>query len=265
MSEHTISNDRSTTCPDPSCDSIAALAAEVALGGDIPPEQAPRLLGYLAHCEGCRRRLDDYVRVGQLLALSAPAAEAPPELRERILSAARSAVRQDALALPRPRRAWRAALLPVLGALVLVLALWNIWLLNQRAQEQERLAGNRAAWVAVFGDDDAYEQRLAPTSQAPGASGRLWIAPSAPAMGVYVKQLPPPGPGQAYQLWIHRNGETISGGTFAVDARGRAYFVVRPQGSLAALERVDVTLEPSGGSPAPTGPPYLEFGRGYGH
>jgi anti-sigma-K factor RskA len=63
--------------------------------------------------------------------------------------------------------------------------------------------------------------------------------------------------GKVYQLWLIRNGERTSGGTFVVDEQGTGTFVFTPPESLDNFEGMGITPEPAGGSPGPTAPPVV--------
>lgn len=88
----------------------------------------------------------------------------------------------------------------------------------------------------------------------PEATGRLIWHDTAGGQLV-VANLPPPPPGQAYQLWLLGGPAPRPGGVFQVDASGRAFHRVEAAASPAAT--FTVTQEPEAGVPAPTGPGVL--------
>ena len=69
--------------------------------------------------------------------------------------------------------------------------------------------------------------------------------------------LPPMPSGKTYQLWFIVDGRPVSGGIFNADRTGRGF--LRAQVPLSALKASTfaVTLEPAGGTSAPTGDKYL--------
>jgi anti-sigma-K factor RskA len=129
---------------------------------------------------------------------------------------------------------------------------------EQITQQQDRAANNAAVAVAVFGDEDSQERRLAPTDAAPNAEGRVLIAPSAPGLALYTKGLPQLPEGSTYQIWWELPDQTVSIGVFPVNAQGRSWNLIRPEQPLAPPQRIFVTIEPAGSSPQPTGPVYLQ-------
>ena len=63
--------------------------------------------------------------------------------------------------------------------------------------------------------------------------------------------MPDPGEDQTLQLWLVHDGTPVPAGVFRPDGRGTA--VAPVAGTVRGAEVVAVTLEPAGGSPAPTG------------
>lgn len=149
----------------------------------------------------------------------------------------------------RPSISWQRIAIPVLAlatALLLVLCL-----IQQR--EISAAVRNNAIVLAAFGNDDKQEQQFTETNLAPDAAGKIWLSPSASAVALYLKKLPPLPQGQVYQLWLDQNGQIINVGTFEVNQEGRAWKVFQPEQLKSPVQRVFVTLEPAGGSPQPTG------------
>jgi hypothetical protein len=71
-------------------------------------------------------------------------------------------------------------------------------------------------------------------------------------------RLPAAPPESVYQLWFWTNGEPVSGGLFLPDATGRATLVTgAPLKVLGPVVGAAVTVEPSGGRVAPSGPTVL--------
>jgi RNA polymerase sigma-70 factor (ECF subfamily) len=63
-----------------------------------------------------------------------------------------------------------------------------------------------------------------------------------------------PPAGNAYQLWVRENGAWVSLGTFKPDASGAARMIAQDQVLTTMPDAIQVTLEPQGGSHAPSGP-----------
>ncbi len=256
---------------DPHCSEVVERIAASALGADLPAQESAQVLLHLTGCAHCRQRLNEYATIADLLPLQAPLVAPPADLRERIMVAAQH---QRSQAPPRPQPhaqarqpqpppwqwpsiPWRRALTPALGLLAAVLLVWGVGLYGQLQQQYARSAQQQAVAVAAFGNPDAQERLLVPTSAAPEAWGRVLISPSAPAVALYVKNLPPLPAGHTYQVWLVQHGQYLSVGTFTVDPHGRAWQLMQPATPIAAPHRLTITVEPTGGSAQPTGPEYL--------
>lgn len=244
------------------CDTCAVSLAALTLGEPLAPDEQTRLLAHLARCERCRRRLDEYATVAQLLPLAVPEVAPSPELRARILAAAGQTRAAPRPLAPRgtPWAGWRRLVQPALGlALAALLALGlnrELAVRGLQAQisaQQAQTQTNIGIVTAAFGNDDAIEASLDSSAAAPAASGRVFISPGEPAVAVYARDLPQLPEGQIYQLWLVTPAGTVSAGTFGVNPAGRGWRPLRPPAPLVSVERVFVTMEPTGGSPQPTG------------
>jgi len=59
--------------------------------------------------------------------------------------------------------------------------------------------------------------------------------------------------GQQYQVWLSRDGERISAGLFSVNYEGYASLELKAPLPLILYDTIGITIEPTGGSPSPTG------------
>jgi anti-sigma-K factor RskA len=66
----------------------------------------------------------------------------------------------------------------------------------------------------------------------------------------------PLAPEQVMQLWLI-DDQPHSAGTFVSDADGRSLTVLLPERPLTDFEMLGITVEPAGGSPAPTSNPFV--------
>ena len=212
-----------------------------------------RVDAHVATCATCTGRLEEYRAViGALPFGLAPVAPPPAAL-----AAIRAAARE-----PRPRTGrwpgtmflppWlRVARWPALAALVASLLVWNVWL-------QQELA-RRAPGPAPGPEVEALARRpgkviiLGGTGK-PGASARLFVASDGGHGHLAIAGLGPLPQGRTYQLWfIRAGGPSVSGATFAVSSRERAWVKVAVPASLEDVRAIAITDEPLPGSVAPTG------------
>lgn len=113
-----------------------------------------------------------------------------------------------------------------------------------------------AASLFLFSQTDAPANfgqiALAPTHNAPGATGILIISADGEYGSLVVQGLPELDADHQYQLWLIENGERTSGGVFSVHEGYAAIQVYAPR-PLSSYRDFGITVEPAGGSAGPTG------------
>jgi anti-sigma factor RsiW len=210
------------------------LSALYALDVLDAPERA-RFEAHLAGCDRCSTELASLRSAATSLAFVEHGASPPPELRERILGAAKEEG-QNVVPL-RPRRSLAVSVAAVVAVAASAAAVgFGIW----AASLHHSLASERAA-TKVLRDPLARHIPLQ------GARGELVVAPSGDA--VLNVGLPKPPSGSTYEAWVAapavRAAGTFDGGTTALKVRV-------PRGA-----QVMVTVERSGGTGAPSRKPLL--------
>ncbi len=118
-------------------------------------------------------------------------------------------------------------------------------------QLEEQIANDRNQ-LAIFANADRVVA-LAGTPDAPDASGALYVGPE---NGLLVlRDLPPLPADQTYELWlIPGDGSPIPAGLVQVAEEGDSTFTIALAGQPTDFAAVGLSIEPTGGSPAPTGP-----------
>jgi anti-sigma-K factor RskA len=233
-------------------DDVAALISAHALGA-LEPDQAALAEEHIAASDACRRAYEDALETAAALALAVADSEPPAELRERIVAAARAerAKHAPVVRSPAPRRRRLAGLLtPSSGFALVGIAAAIVFALIAVSQHDSATSARdrQAALVSILSASDA---RVVPLEASGGGtpSGRVIVSHGRAAL---VSSLRRPPAGRTYQAW----GLPAGGGapvplpTFS-----------RP-GAVLILDGVDkyaqvaVTVEPSGGSQAPTSAPF---------
>jgi anti-sigma-K factor RskA len=244
---------------------LEELAAGSALGALEAADEA-RFRAHLPTCGRCAALLTEYRAVVATLPEALAPIEASPDLRGRILAAAEadlarderpqpgrlpevSAAREPRAATP-PRRLSPWALpLAALFAVTVGLGYWNYRLQEQVQTEAAALQLQEQALAAIAAGGRHWE--LAGTDQAPRAAGVLVQAPDDPRPVLLVRNLPDLPPEQTYQAWVIRGGTPADAGLLGPTERGVR--VARLERPLDGAETVALTIEPRGGSRAPTG------------
>lgn len=255
----------------PECEGIQALIPEFALGA-LQPAEADSVRSHARVCAPCRRELSAYKRVVDGLLVSPSPAAPSPLLRARVM---RAAGVESARARPTGNRllAWLAStmspsglvprLSPVVAALALVVAVGAAYLSSQLQSELKSVsAENQSLHLQLTSTQSVVADALRPgatvwqlsgTQSAPNARASLYCDPSGRTGLLSAADLPPLPVGEAYQLWLIRDGQRTSGGLLTVDASGRGVLAVQAPEPLGVYQSVGMTVEPASGSPGPTG------------
>jgi len=206
---------------------------------------------HLAVCPTCRAELTSYQGVVDQLAMAVPCNEPPADLRRRLMTHVQPP-RPRAISQPRPAwwqqlgRSLRALQHPAWGvaslALILALAVSNVLLWQQ--VNRPGIASNVQGMRSLA---------LAGTASAPAASGIVVISTDGEYGTLVVDSLPTLDKTQQYQLWLMQGGTRTSGAVFSVGQDGYGSVPILAPEPLTHYSSFGITVEPSGGSPHPTG------------
>lgn len=239
-------------------------ATALALGALTPGEKV-QLLEHTRACLVCQRLVSEFQMLANLLPQALEEQTASSALKERILAQAKTElageVQHPAVTSPgqsqtlRGRRwSFSMASKPMAAMAVLVLAVlgmvaWNIVLQLQSDDRGDLTVQQRHLLDAIAAGARVYP--LSGTESAPGASGRLVQPLAGQEAFLLLKDLPELPNGKVYQAWRITAGVPMSVGVLAsVDAGD--HLVVLPV-AFSAGDGIGVSIEPEGGSPAPTG------------
>ncbi len=243
-------------------ETLAAVYAVGALDGD----DLAQFQAHLPTCAACQAAVREAQDTLARAVMSAPPQAPPPGVREalvRRVSRGRGG--------RRPWLRWAAGTAVAAAAAAGFAAAWVAVRyearLGQMAREtaavKERLARNEAALreqvalyrgaVELLRDPATRVVELRGQGPAPGASGRM-VWHDAVGGHLFVAGLPPAPAGKTYELWTIAGKTPKPAGLFGVDAAGRGTHRVAADAAGGAVQVFAVTLEPEGGTPAPTGP-----------
>jgi anti-sigma-K factor RskA len=202
---------------------IHELSAAFALDA-LSADERQEFEEHLAHCTECQETVAAFHDTAASLAHGVEAQQPPPELRSRILVAARGE-RENVVPL-RPRWALRAtgAVAAVAAILAIVFGIWAASLHNELGERPQAFALT-------------------------GANGQLVVTPDRDA-ALIVNGLAPAPAGKTYEAWVIQGDTPQAAGIFPGGGTQTAFALTRtvPEGATVA-----VTIEPEGGVDAPTG------------
>jgi anti-sigma-K factor RskA len=215
----------------------------------LSEEEKLQVEDHLAQCDSCRAEFDSYRQVVDELHQAVTPAAPPLDLKQRILlgvqqkrapeqsHAARYVWQQLWDRMQNSAPVWAYASF----VLIIILAASNFWML-QRVNRLEAASQSDFRLVNLMGTDNA-----------PKATGLLVMSQDGNMGTLVVDSLPALDETHQYQLWLIKDSQRTSGGTFSVSKGGYGALAIKSQQPLSAFSAFGITIEPSGGSLGPTG------------
>jgi hypothetical protein len=237
--------------------------------GCLDEEDLLKVARHLPVCVACRSDLLTYWPVTDQLALAAPPRIPSPDLRAKILqqvgaaspadektTAAQPAARAPSgPARPAPfrntlgdilRSLWTRPVRLAFSAIALLLVVFisiSSFILWQRVNDlQAKIQQGNMQLVSLTG-----------TTNAPQAHGYMMVFKNESYGTLVIDNAPRLEAGYQYQLWLIKDGKRTSGGVFSVSEDGYGTLQVVSGQPLDNYASFGITIEPAGGSPAPTG------------
>lgn len=210
-----------------------------------------------------RAELANLASVAHGLSASVPQRTPPAMLKAQLLARAQAAVQPATT----PKPTWwqrfidalsNSSLTPKLAvaALLLSAAFVVVQVLTQLPQGMAQLTAQRQLHaIAATGSETV---QLNGTQNAPGAVATIRFNPDDKVGALDVKNLARLPADQSYQLWlVNAEGKRWSGAVFNTAQSGDSLVLVNCPTPMGTIARFGVSIEPAGGSKAPTGPGVL--------
>ncbi|WP_300678281.1 anti-sigma factor [Nocardioides sp.] len=228
----------------------------------LDPQERAAFEEHLTGCASCTDEVASLRAAAAMLSELEPI-EPPASLRAGVLDAIAStrplppppshrALAAEDVAPVRPlstqrrwgrARRWGSGLLVAAVAVIAVLTAWHPWT-GQSTDQVDRIIAAADA------------QRLVQTLPNGGAM-TVYRSISLDSAAVVATGLPDPGKGKVYEVWLQNDaGAMVPAAVLPDDHTARVVL----KGSAATATAAGVTVEPTGGSPAPTTKPVMLFG-----
>jgi anti-sigma-K factor RskA len=212
--------------------------------GILDDEETGQVVEHLSSCETCQAELSRLQAVAADLPLALSQAQPPAKVKAGLMKSIQAVKSAQAgtLATAAEKKAgfWQRWL-PVMGvAVVVLLAAINLLLWRQLSNSQQAQTPMKVV-------------ALANTQYSPNAVGTLVIDQNGQYGTLVVDNLAALDNTLQYQVWLIRANEHTSGGVFSVNPDGYASLEVMAPQPLTSYDSIGVSIEPFGGSPAPTG------------
>lgn len=234
--------------------------------GALDREEAAAVAAHLPECAECRKALEEARWTVAQLAYLAPPAEPSDMLRGRLVGT----VRAEARAGARPAKPGMPLWVLAGVAAMLLFTLYTAW---DAREVQKQLAGANQHAARVLEDNrrllaelelarreaieaDPRSVRFVSAEKQAAPMVALWHA----KLGILLtgQNVPDPAGNRTYQLWLipKAGGKPVPCHTLRPDRDGTVrVLVTQPPELLANTKALAITIEPEGGSPAPTSSP----------
>ncbi|GAB4329334.1 MAG: anti-sigma factor [Candidatus Zixiibacteriota bacterium] len=224
--------------------------------GTLTPEEHRDVEVHLAtNCPDCVRRLRELDDVCTNLAAGLPQHNPPAHLKGRVMSSvqAHSAPGRSSRSGQRINVGWLVAGLSVAAAVILFFQYQNAQRDIAELRRELTETQDVTDLLGMPGMSFADLEGVGPNEQ---AFGKVVVDPMRGEAVVFMYALPESPEGMEYQLWVMRDGQPTSVGTFTVNEDGSA-MIMLDEIEEEEMPQFLVTIEPAGGRPAPTGMMYL--------
>ncbi|NRQ50648.1 anti-sigma factor [Aeromicrobium stalagmiti] len=223
---------------------LHSLMAPYALDA-LERDERTRFEAHLDQCVDCQAELAGFMATAVRLG-DAVSHTPPPALRDRLLSEITQTSQErpvvTALAQRRSLRRTLPRLAMAAAFLVGAVGVGGYVVEHENASEARN---DKVAISQVIGADDVATSAKSFTA---GGTVRMYASPSADAAVIIAHDMPSPGKGKVYQVWMIDKSGPTSQGTFVDDGE----MIMK---GVAGADRVAVTVEPQGGSKQPTSAP----------
>jgi anti-sigma-K factor RskA len=239
---------------------LHSLAGPYALDALEAGSERDRFTRHLSRCQSCAAEVKGFREVATAMAFAA-AAEAPAELRDRVLTAA-ARTRQlppEVRTHARPRRSrTRVPWVPWLSGVVatasiVVAVLFGFAQAHTRDELNQIKAENQAISLLL----SAPEAKLLTHTVTHGGVATVVLAADRHELAVVTTGLPALPAGQVYQLWLIGKPKIVSAGLLPAAKNGQTPAVLAT--GVVKGDTLGLTVEPAGGSAQPTTTPILEL------
>lgn len=223
----------------------------------LDPGEHSLVQQHLSSCPDCSQALAAQREVVEGLLHAPPPSRPPAQLRERVLSALPDRAPARSLVKPAARSwlRWVGAAAAVGLLLVNTALLLELRGLRSQQSELQTMVDRNQMALAV----QSYPGSQAVEFQADEVFGTFVYDPGRSVSVLYAWGLQPLPEGRVYQAWFtDAEGQRVTGGVFAAqDPEAFTIVVLWAPTQIGDYQRVGVTVEPQGGSDAPSGSPVL--------
>ena len=237
--------------------------------GLIEEPELSDLEAHLDSCEACRAQVRELSALSAIMAESLPQHDPPDSVEESLMARVAGEDKHAKVGSSGwSHLGWLIA--SAAAVLAVYFGVQQTTTQKELAAARSDIATHRTEIDKLKADLAAYEDAtlllgqpgmqfvdlagVAPNGQ---AFGKVVMDPDRGTGVVYMYELPQTPDGMEYQLWVMRDGHPTSAGTFTVAGDGSAVLSLQAVPDMSKIASFQVTIEPEGGEPSPTGMMYL--------
>lgn len=224
--------------------------------GALNAEETRRVASHLLVCPACCAEVESF-RISIGMGLDCPPPPSPPRhIKHQLMARIRAhsaAQRRGVLPAFVSGRTWLGLLTACSLLLVLTCGIMIVDARRQLANNQAELKQdslNTKAITAFLSDPATVSQPMEALHA--GAHGTMYMQAGQARAVLVVGGLPQLAPGTIYQFWFADAEGQVPSRTFTVDANGLAQAIFDAPDPVDSYAEVMVTVEPTGGSSAPS-------------
>jgi Anti-sigma-K factor rskA, C-terminal/Anti-sigma-K factor RskA, N-terminal domain len=240
---------------------LHSLAGAYALDALDSPAERDRFARHLSRCPSCAAEVRGFREVATAMAFAATA-EAPAELRPRVLAAATRTrqlppeVSSYGTHARTPRTRSRVPWVPWLsGAVALASVAAAVFFGLAQSHTQDQLNQARAENQAINALLSAPGVRVLSQVSTSGGTATVVLAAERHELAVVTTGLPALPPGKVYQLWLIGKKKIVSAGLLPAAKAGQTPVVLAA--GVVKGDTLGLTVEPAPGSSQPTTKPIV--------
>jgi anti-sigma-K factor RskA len=216
----------------------------------LDEDELRQVTRHLPNCATCQKELSSYQDMVSQMTAVLPGQNPPPALKGKVLRRVTGVLEDETPARPNLLDMLRALMRGQAGLvfggiallLVIILGVNNFLLWRQMNDIRAHLPGENVRIIRMNG-----------TKNAPQAVGYVMVFKDELYGSLTVENAPVLDAKHQYQIWLVKDGKRTSGGVFSVNEEGYGTLQVTSGQPLDTYQSFGITVEPTGGSPGPTG------------
>jgi anti-sigma-K factor RskA len=223
---------------------------------------------HLSECSDCRRELEQLRGDLSLLALSATGAQPPARSRQKLIAAIAEEPRRARIVPAQPRTGWWSGLGWAFAFAAIVIAALlrrqnsdlreTIASLEVRYTHQQAAMTEAKALMASLTSTEAEHFILVASKAPPQPQGKAMYMRKSGMLVFMASNMPQLPPHKMYELWLIPPMEPpVPAGMFKPGPDGSAMVIKPPLTPGMEAKTFAITVEPEGGSAAPTSQPIM--------